>query len=101
MEQNATTQTNNTVRKIKKIRMTCHACPSQWDGELVDGGYLYVRFRWGTLRVDIDGNTVFEWESGDSFDGYMSLETVQSLTSHLLDFTGAEILGEDESYWAV
>jgi hypothetical protein len=38
-------------RKVVDLKMTCVACPSQWEGQLEDGRYFYGRYRWGYLYV--------------------------------------------------
>lgn len=51
------------------------SCPSQFEGETFDGGHVYVRFRHGSLRVDVDGGTVYiGYPPGD---GVISLDEVQ------------------------
>ena len=37
--------------KLRTLEKTCEACPAQWEGQLEDGRYVYVRYRWGVLRV--------------------------------------------------
>lgn len=54
---------------IKSLEQTCFGCPSQWEGKTKCGKDIYIRYRWGHLRLDIDDNTEFELEHGDSFDG--------------------------------
>jgi hypothetical protein len=58
---------------IKTLQMTCEACPSQWEGETICGKQIYIRYRGGYLRVDIDGvgNTVWGVQCGGQFDGVM------------------------------
>jgi hypothetical protein len=36
---------------IKALYMTCPACPSSWEGTLLDGRAIYIRYRWGFLRA--------------------------------------------------
>lgn len=36
-----------------KIRQTCAACPTQWEGTLDDGRFVYFRYRHGRLTIDI------------------------------------------------
>lgn len=51
------------------------SCPSQFEGETYDGGEVYVRFRHGSLRVDVDGETVYT--GSPPGDGVISLENVR------------------------
>lgn len=61
---------------LSTLRQTCSACPSQWEGKLTNGSNLYVRYRYGTLRVDIDGQSVFSTDIGDQWDGSITWENV-------------------------
>ena len=69
--------------EIKSITQTCSACPSQWEGETVDGQEIYICYRWGTLRIDLDGETIFEQAIGGSLDGYMEWEDVEDILEEL------------------
>lgn len=69
--------------EIKSITQTCIACPSQWEGETVDGKEIYIRYRWGTLLIDLDGETIFEQNMGDSLDGYIEWEEVEDVLEEL------------------
>ena len=43
--------------KLKNIEQPCIACPSQWEGELEGGKFIYIRFRWGNLTWGV-GETI-------------------------------------------
>lgn len=45
--------------KVVQLIRTCFACPSQWEGKLENGDNLYVRYRWGRLRIEINDEIVF------------------------------------------
>lgn len=76
---------------IVNLKMTCWACPSQWEGQLLDGSYIYIRYRYGILSYGI-GSTPDEAVSsrtwsitvGDSLDGSMNLEEMLNLTGFKL-----------------
>lgn len=76
--------------RVKSITQAWHACPSQWEGRVEDGtpegGDLHIRYRWGTLTVNINGATCFSASYGDAMDGVMSLQAVKTLVGDLLDF---------------
>ena len=55
--------------QIDKLKMTCSACPSQWEGTLSDGREIYIRFRWGCLSAGI-GDSIL-----DAVDNSMKDET--------------------------
>lgn len=81
--------------KIKTIRQTCFACPSQWDIMTEDGQYIYARFRWGYLSVKLNAFTneeelLFDWESENDLDGIMSTYELQKLTKEIFDWSEVE-----------
>ena len=76
------------MKRLKTLEMTCGACPSQWDGETENGAYVYIRYRYGLLRVDMDQQTVFEATVGDSLGGVMG-------TDEMLRITGLEMVSEN------
>lgn len=83
--------------KITEIRRTCFACPAQWEGK-TDSGYVYIRFRWGTLAVRsgstikdaIAGPTIFEWQDTDGYGGFMEYDELKKITAGVLDLPDAE-----------
>jgi hypothetical protein len=62
------------------LRMTCSACPAQWEGETIDGESFYARYRWGGLSVEVGGEEIFYARAGDALDGMMSTEQLVRLT---------------------
>lgn len=83
--------------KVTKVRRTCFACPAQWEGK-TESGYVYIRFRWGTLAARygstikdaIAGPIIFEWHDSDSYDGFMAYDDLKKLTAGVLDLPDAE-----------
>ena len=71
--------------KIKSIDQTCGACPSQWEGYMEDGTYIFIHYRYGYLRVDIDGQKTFDLTIGDELGGVMN-------TDEMLALTGLELM---------
>ena len=69
--------------EVKEIDQTCIACPSQWEGTTVDGEELYIRYRWGMLRIDLDGETIFEQQLGDGLDGWIEWEDIENILEEL------------------
>ena len=45
--------------KLKSLEKTCFACPSQWEGQLENGEYIYIRYRYGSLSFG-SGDTIEE-----------------------------------------
>lgn len=43
---------------VKKITKTCEACPAQWEGETDTHERIYVRYRSGNFRVEINGRII-------------------------------------------
>lgn len=61
--------------------MTCIACPSQWEGQLEDGEYVYIRYRYGSLSFgsgdtfeEAVHNSEYVKSIGDGMDGVLSTE---------------------------
>lgn len=83
--------------KVTEIRRTCFAYPAQWEGK-TESGYLYIRFRHGTLAVRsgptisdaIAGPTIFEWHDPDALGGFMEYDELKKLTAGVLDLPDAE-----------
>lgn len=68
---------NIVVRKVSQYRVaeltkTCTACPSQWEGTTKCGKRIYIRYRWDTLTLDIDRETIYSSaRTGNRLDGYL------------------------------
>ena len=56
---------------VDNLVKTCSACPSQWEGTTKCGKSIYIRYRWGSLTLDIDGETIYSSSKGNSLDGYL------------------------------
>ena len=86
------------MMKIKSLQQTCFACPSQWEGELEDGRFIYIRYRWGNLGFGI-GNTLSEAienynygeDLGKEFDGVME---TNDMLRHLGDMADSRLENE-------
>ena len=90
--------------KVKSITNTCSMCPSQWEGITLDGKKVYVRYRWGYLRVEVDDNQIYgkqlkndspsteeHWQ--DLLEAGYSPETVESMKNS--EKVMREFLGDD------
>lgn len=83
-------------QRVIDLRMTCSACPTQWEGTLDDGRCVYVRYRWGCLTwgfgdtpyAAIDDSISGERckQLGGEFDGELDEMT-------MLDETGMRLAG--------
>ena len=73
--------------EVAELKLTCGAAPSQWEGRLVDGRPIYIRYRWGTLQIHFGpiGGTVedalnakpwFEDDVGEKLGAVISLSEV-------------------------
>ena len=79
--------------EIKHLRLTCMACPSQWEGTLTDGRTFYIRYRYGLLSFRVSpepsndasdavmARAVFHEQIGEEFDGVISFIGVQGVLS--------------------
>lgn len=86
------------MEKVATLQKTCESHPAQWEGRLADGRFIYVKFRWGHLRIGI-GETpaaavdcrlpLFEWDKPGSngYEGDMSRSMLRRLTAKTLDLS--------------
>ena len=87
--------------KVTEIKRTCFACPAQWEGK-AESGYVYIRFRWGSLSVRLGptikdavaSEPIFEWHDPE-LGGFMEYDELKRLTRDVLDLPDAESC-EDE-----
>lgn len=75
---------SNSKIVITSLTQTCGGCPSQWDAETVDGKYVYIRYRWGTLNIEVDHQNIFSLNHGDGLDGILAEDKLKLLTNHLI-----------------
>jgi len=63
---------------ITELTHTCLACPSQWEGRLSDGRPLYIRYRWGYLKISVDvkGEVLFAQKIPGASEGFLELSDV-------------------------
>jgi hypothetical protein len=67
------------MKFLKSMEQTCGACPSQWEGELDDGTFIYVRYRWGNFSVGIAetldeaiSTHTFSCKIGGEYSGFLT-----------------------------
>jgi hypothetical protein len=63
---------------LRQLTRTTIAAPSQWEGETADGRTVYIRYRWGTLRVEIDNEQVLDTDAGEKLGSYMDETELQA-----------------------
>lgn len=92
--------------RVVELRLTCEGFPAQWEGKIDNGDYLYVRYRYGTLRAssardeDIavcgfnDCSHYVAIKYGDAFSGEMNTETMITLLKPYFVFTDC-VISED------
>lgn len=81
---------------VTELRRTCLACPSQWEGEIGERGSIYIRYRWGLLRVWMSGEAeawrsgrlVFEENIGGPWDGSLGNEEMKAQLAVRFRFEG-------------
>jgi hypothetical protein len=85
------------VIRVSRIRKTCNACPSQWEGVTPDGAKVYVRYRWGGLSVGVgaeplgkDYGNVLSEQIGDSLDGVLSFDDLKAATAGWIEWPETE-----------
>lgn len=81
--------------EVVELKQTCFCSPSQWEGRTADNRPIYIRYRWGRLTIRIGevnedmlgaigGKYIFGKQLGSSFDGYMELGDVKTVTKKLI-----------------
>jgi hypothetical protein len=76
---------------VKTLLRTGLACPSMWEGELSDGRHVYVRYRGGTLSIEVgssraDATSFLEKQIGHKRDGWFELEQLRKATQGVIDW---------------
>jgi hypothetical protein len=83
-----------TKHKVKHLEMTCWACPSQWEGETVDGQSIYIRYRWGHLTCHVPypdsyglyREPLYTKQIGDPMHGVLDWDEMKSYLADVLEF---------------
>lgn len=95
---------------VVRIINTCQACPSQWEGATADGRVIYVRYRWGNLRINIGpqgdntlrsalhGDEVVHLTLGGDLDGSISYDDLRAATAGVITWPDAESPEEDATW---
>lgn len=78
---------------VTELRRTCMGCPAQWEGETATGDNIYVRYRHGTLRVDLNRNTVFSLDHGEGWAGVMDYDELKALLAGQFRLPDNEVEG--------
>lgn len=87
--------------KIKKIKRTCFACPSQWEGYTIKNQPVYIRYRYGFLAAQIgksgeniadalDGKYIFCAGIGHMLSGYMPYDELKEILKDKVRFPNEE-----------
>jgi len=76
---------------MKLILTNLHiACPTVWKGKDDDGNEIYIKYRFGDLRVDANDITILSKTVGDEFDGFMTNEELKTHLPWELEFLNGE-----------
>jgi len=71
---------------LKEYHQTCSCCPSQWNALTEQNEFIYIRYRWGTLTIQMSassgnlsdaintGNMIFVKSIGNEYDGTLTTE---------------------------
>jgi len=84
--------------KIIKLCSTCVACPSAWTGTTDDDQEVYIRYRWGHLRISLSpkfakgsvGTVIYSETIGTALDGFLDEQTLMETTSEVIDWSTLE-----------
>jgi hypothetical protein len=90
--------------KVVSLKLTCNACPSQWEGNLDDGRMIYVRYRWGGLNIRLsylpstdimdvlEGKSIFSETIGEGLDGFLEYDKLVEVTKEVIEWPPKETL---------
>ena len=89
--------------KIKYLEQTCKYCPAQWEARTDCDHPVYIRYRWGELRIEIGpkgatlDDAVFGYElyceqRGEGMDGTLAWDDISELVESLEVPSEEEIL---------
>jgi len=93
-----------------KLKRTCWACPSQWEGKTENDEWVYIRYRWGTFRVYVgkvekfldvidDKYLIIEEKRGGQYDGFMTnSELAKILEKHGITIEVVDDEDDPEEY---
>ena len=65
---------------VKELSQTCAASPAQWEGVDREGNSIYVRYRWGYLSIEKNGEEIFGAQLGHRLDGRLSYDELKRAT---------------------
>lgn len=78
--------------KIKTISQIGFMCPTQFEGNLENGDYIYIRYRWGNLSMEVNDKIVYNENYGD--DGYAGVISLEEVLEQIED-----LVMTDEVEW--
>jgi hypothetical protein len=74
------------LKTVIALCQTCESCPAQWEGRTDDGSRIYIRYRWGCLQLEVDGERVYRRQIGGAFDGALDEDEMKARLSAQLQF---------------
>ena|ERR1017187_6196920 len=80
--------------KITKLTKICVTCPTQYEGETDDGKYVYIRYRFGNFKMEVNHEVIFTTSIGNGLGGCIELDKIKELTKHL-DIEWPPIVNEE------
>jgi len=72
--------------EVEQIENTCFACPSQWAGVGKNGEDIYIRYRWGMLKLYVNDKIITQKMLGDGYDGCLDYSSMQENLKRFLNF---------------
>ena len=89
--------------RIRELKLTSYACPTQYEGYTIDNIPVYIRYRYGYLSIRlgdkdsdifnavIHGREVFGHQVGDDLDGYIDIEEIKEYTKEIIEWNKLNI----------
>lgn len=75
------------ILAVTNLKKTCEACPAQWEGRSGSNS-IYIRYRHGILRADVNGVTVYENCVGEPLSGSMETNHMRRHLRNTFAFRG-------------
>lgn len=82
------------------------ACPAQFDVELDNNQFIYIRYRNGNFKVILDDKRhvdvfkepIFKRKIGNDLDGYITIVEIKKLTEDFIDWSRCMEITEEKVY---
>jgi len=82
-------------KKLKSLTQICFGCPDEWEGELEDGSYIFIKYRYERLGYGIGKTPEEAVEDWFKHENEMKVKGASMETDEMLKYLGLEWEGEN------